>query len=172
MLWTAAWTRGRPSSLVRSQDAERSETSLLTPGVPSPLVPLPSYIRPISPLSSRRGPRGWESRSASFTPVREPWGEENQRKSLLQALPWLSRPALVGRICRSSTAMASLLGSGPSLIPSPPCLHSGSPRASWGGGNSSQVVLRGQRCASPRWTPSSGLSGRAASRRTKPPLLG
>lgn len=104
----------------------RSETSLLTPGVPSPLVPLPSYIRPVSPLSSRRGPRGWESRGASSVPVREPRGEENHRKSLSQASP-LAEPSCP---CRQDLqvqhAIASLLGSGPSLIPSPPCLHSGS----------------------------------------------
>lgn len=78
---------------------KRSETSLLTPGVPSPLVPLPSYIRPVSPLSSRRGPRGWESRGASSVPVREPGGKRTIGRASRRPVPWLSHPALVGRIC-------------------------------------------------------------------------
>ena len=96
----------------------RSETSLLTPGVPSPLVPLPSYIRPVSPLSSRRGPRGWESRGASSVPVREPRGKRTIGRASRRPVPWLSRPALVGRICRSSTP--SLPSWAPVPLSSPP----------------------------------------------------
>lgn len=100
--------------------------ALLTPGVPSPPVSLLSYIRPVSPLSSGRSPHGWGSRGAASVPVREPRAAENHRKSLLQASALAEPSCPVGGFCRSSTAIASLLGSGPSPLPSPPCRHSGS----------------------------------------------
>lgn len=86
----------RPAFLSRPKPRWRNKLrpALLTPGVPSPPLPLLSYVRPISPLSSGHGPRGWGSRGASSVPVREPRAAENPRKSLLQARPWLSRPAL------------------------------------------------------------------------------
>ena len=100
---------------------------------------------------------------------REPRAAENHQKSFLQASALAEPSCPVGGFCRCSTAIASLLGSRPSPIPSPPCLHSQSVSI-LGRGQQLRVVLRGQRYASPRWTPSSGLCGRAAQQEDQAPV--
>lgn len=157
VLWAPAWTRGLVPLWAESHNGKRSETCPPDPCRPLSPCPLPSYIRPVSPLSSKTRPRGWGSRSASSCQGENPGGgRETSEEPLHRPGFWLSRPLPCRQGLQVLHCPRFLLGPGPSLIPSSlsPLLQSVS---ILGEGDLLQVVLGGQRCVHPEVDPSSGL---------------